>query len=46
MTNDLILEIAVTINASKAKVWDALTNPAQIKKYMFGTEASSDWKVP
>ena len=45
MTNDLILEIAVTINASKAKVWDALTNPAQIKKYMFGTEASSDWKV-
>ena len=45
MTNDLMLEITVTINAPKAKVWDALTNPVQIKKYMFGTNASSDWKV-
>ena len=41
----MILEITVTINAPKSKVWDALTNPAQIKKYMFGTDASSDWKV-
>ena len=40
----MILEITVTINAPKSKVWDALTNPVQIKKYMFGTDASSDWK--
>ncbi len=45
MTNDLILEISTSIHAPKSKVWDALTNPAQIKKYMFGTDASSDWKV-
>ena len=42
---DLILKIQIPIDAPKQKVWDALTNPIQIKKYMFGTEASSDWKV-
>ena len=34
----------ITINASAAKVWDALTNPEQTKKYMFGCETISDWK--
>lgn len=27
-----------------SRVWDALTNPDQIRKYFFGTEASSDWR--
>ena len=31
-----------TINASVEKVWDALTNPEMIKKYMFGATVSSD----
>lgn len=35
----------ITINASAAKVWDALVNPEQTKKYMFGCETVSDWKV-
>ena len=35
---------SVTIHVDAAKVWDALTNPALIKQYLFGTEASSDWK--
>ena len=34
----------VTINAPKAEVWDALTNPEKVKKYMHGTEMSTDWK--
>ena len=34
----------ITIHAPAAKVWDALTNPAQTKKYMFGCETVSDWK--
>jgi len=29
----------------KAKVWDALINPEQIKKYLFGTNTHSDWKA-
>ncbi len=36
---------SVEIKASAAKVWDALTDPALIKQYLFGTEAVSDWKV-
>lgn len=39
------LKTSISINASIAKVWDALTNPEQIKKYFFGTETISDWKV-
>lgn len=35
---------SITIDAPKEEVWDALTNPEQIKKYFFGTEAVSDWK--
>lgn len=35
----------IDIKASKEKVWEALTNPKVIKKYLFGTEAISDWKV-
>ena len=35
MTNTLTLETSVSIKASKAKVWNALTDPEQIKKYFF-----------
>src|SRR5579864_2724209 len=45
MTADLILNISVTIHAPKSKVWNALTDPQQIKKYLFGTETITDWKV-
>ena len=40
----LVAEAATTINAPAAAVWEALTNPAKIKQFMFGTEAVSDWK--
>ena len=38
------IENTLRIHAPAAKVWDALTNPAETKKYMFGCEALSDWK--
>ena len=41
----LFVKNSITINASPAKVWDVLTNPQQTKKYMFGCEALSDWRV-
>jgi uncharacterized protein YndB with AHSA1/START domain len=44
MTSPLILKKTVKINASPAKVWEALTNPEVIKKYFFGTECITDWK--
>ncbi|MFZ6012776.1 MAG: SRPBCC domain-containing protein [Bacteroidota bacterium] len=43
-TQKLVIENSVTISASAAKVWDALVNPEQTKKYMFGCETVSDWK--
>ena len=41
----LFVTNTITINAPKEKVWDILVNPAQTKKYMFGCETVSDWKV-
>ena len=41
----LIVKNNITINAPAAKVWDALVNPEQTKKYMFGCETISDWKL-
>lgn len=34
----------IEINASIERVWDALVNPEQTKKYMFGCVTISDWK--
>jgi len=45
MAKQLILKNSIAINAPVSKVWDALTNPEQTKKYMFGCETVSDWKV-
>jgi uncharacterized protein YndB with AHSA1/START domain len=44
MSQPLVISNVITIEAPAAKVWDALTNPEQTKKYMFGCEALSDWK--
>jgi uncharacterized protein YndB with AHSA1/START domain len=43
MTENLIAYAAVTIGASRARVWDALVNPSSIKEYMFGADVRSDW---
>ncbi len=45
MNKELIIKNSITIDAPVEKVWDALTNSAQTKKYMFGCETVSDWKV-
>ena len=36
---------SIRIQAPAAVVWDMLVNPGQTKKYMFGCETVSDWKV-
>src|SRR5712672_2037706 len=40
----LFVKSIITINAPALQVWDALVNPEQTKKYMFGCETISDWK--
>jgi uncharacterized protein YndB with AHSA1/START domain len=42
---ELKVKKSITLNAEVAKVWEALTKPEITKKYMFGTEVISDWKV-
>ena len=44
MTRGFEAITSVTIDASRADVWDALTNPAKVKQYMHGTEMSTNWK--
>jgi uncharacterized protein YndB with AHSA1/START domain len=44
MSKDLIARISVDIEAPVSNVWKAIVDPAQIKEYMFGTDAVSDWK--
>ena len=34
----------VTIHATRHEVWNALTNPEKVKRYMHGTDMSTDWK--
>ena len=36
---------AITVNAPAAKVWDAITKPALRKKWFFGVDTKTDWKV-
>ena len=45
MANTFVAQAAVTIDAPAARVWDALTQPALIKQYLFGTEVTTDWRV-
>ena len=40
----MIVTSSIRINATPSRVWDALTNPAMTRKYMFGCEALSDWQ--
>lgn len=41
----LIVQNSILIKADAGKVWDALVNPEQTKKYMFGCKTVSDWKI-
>jgi uncharacterized protein YndB with AHSA1/START domain len=45
MNNNLIAKSSVTINAPVEKVWDALTNPALVKQYLFGTDMKTTWEI-
>jgi uncharacterized protein YndB with AHSA1/START domain len=41
----LVVKNSIDIRAHAENVWDALVNPEQTKKYMFGCEAISEWKI-
>src|SRR4030081_526895 len=41
---NLVATAQIDIAATTSQVWNALTDPAQIKRYLFGTEVESDWQ--
>ena len=44
MKNNLIAETSVSVDAPPAQVWKVLTTPKLIRKYLMGTDVTSDWK--
>ncbi len=45
MKSNITARVSETINASTYRVWEALTSPELIRKYFFGTNVHTDWKV-
>ena len=45
MDKKYIAEASTTIKAPASRVWEAITKPELIKKYLFDTDVISDWKV-
>jgi len=45
MSNTATAKATTVINAPASKVWEALTQPEQIKQYLFGTQVTTDWHV-
>jgi uncharacterized protein YndB with AHSA1/START domain len=45
MNKPIVADVTTTIEAPVARVWEALINPEMIRRYMFGTTVTSDWKV-
>lgn len=39
----LVAKAVVLVEAPPAQVWDALTDPEKIKRYMFGSSVTSKW---
>ena len=44
MKKNLIAQTSISVDATPAKVWKALTTPKLVKKYLMGTDVSTDWK--
>jgi uncharacterized protein YndB with AHSA1/START domain len=41
----MLAKAETTIEAPASRVWEALTDPDQIKEYMFGSEVDTSWEV-
>lgn len=45
MTKEITARVSIQLNAPIATVWKAITDPAEVKKYFFGTDLVTDWTV-
>lgn len=39
------LQLSLVMNAPVQRIWEALTQPEQIRRYFFGTEVKSEWTM-
>jgi uncharacterized protein YndB with AHSA1/START domain len=45
-SNQMVKNISsITINSSAQKVWEALTKPELVKKWQYGSDLITDWKI-
>ena len=44
MNDNLVATARSTVDASPADVWRAITDPALVARYYFGTRVESDWR--
>ena len=44
LNKNLSLQQSIEVNTSADALWDVLTNPKKIAKYLFGTETITDWE--
>ncbi len=44
-SSNLKVKGEIVINTSLDRLWDVLTNPSEIKKYLYGSNLETDWKV-
>lgn len=42
---EYIAQASTAVHGSSDEVWEALTNPSKISKYMMGTDVESSWKT-
>ncbi len=41
--NELVATATITIDTTRERIWQALTDPQDIRQYMFGAEVRGDW---
>jgi uncharacterized protein YndB with AHSA1/START domain len=42
--NGIVASVEIELAAPPERVWAALTDPEQIKQYMFGSQVDTDWR--
>lgn len=45
MSKEIIAKVSILLDAPVSTVWKAITDPAEVKKYFFGTDLVTDWEV-
>lgn len=45
MNRKLLATTSISIHATPAEVWQALTTPEIIKQYLYGTDTSTNWEL-